>query len=369
MPPAFRHVYIHIPFCEVICHYCDFYKVRAKEASYGDFFDALLTEARSILDVMAPRLDAIYFGGGSPSTAEPAQIRAVLDLFRDRIHAGTEVTLEANPRDISREKVRAWKEAGVNRISLGIQALNDQILKRVGRAHNSAGAIRALETCLAELENVTGDLIYGVPEQALDGPASHALELAKLGLKHFSAYHLSVSPRHFLHSKLPEESFAVDQIQLVVERLAPLGFRQYEIANFGLPGFESRNNLNYWKGGPYQALGPSAHGFDGTNVRWQNIPDWKEYVNLIRQGKSPVHFREELSNEQRTIESIFTGLRLDEGLDLKRIESAFGCDILRKNAALFEAWEKEGLGTLDGGIFVPTFKGRMLADEITRKLL
>lgn len=365
----YRHIYLHVPFCEVICHYCDFYTARTKEADFEKFFAALAAEARSVRHQLADQIHAIYFGGGTPSSAKPDQIRLILDLFRDRIGTDTEITLEANPRDITKANAIAWRDAGINRVSIGIQSLNGRILRRLGRAHSAEEAVAAIKICVETIGNVTGDLIYGVPGQATDEPANHAVMMAELGVKHFSAYHLTIPKEHFLFSSLPEDGIAFEQIQMVAERLAVYGFRHYEISNFGKPGYESQNNLNYWHGGPYLALGPSAHGFDGENVRWQNVANWNEYVSRIEMGNSPVETREILGPEQRMIEAVFTGLRLEEGLDVARIEKAYQCDLLGKKASIFRAWESEGVGKLSGGVFVPTFRGRMLADELARKLL
>lgn len=369
MNAAYRHVYVHLPFCDVICHYCDFYTARSSEARHGDLFRALGAELAQNLDSLGGELEALYFGGGTPAVSPPDLLQKFIDGFSSRIGPGTELTLEANPNNVTRETARLWREMGINRISLGIQSLDDQILKRLGRTHSGKRALEALEICASEIENVTGDLIYAVPGQEKGVPAAHAIEMTKAGVRHFSAYHLTLTPSHFLHPKLPPDDFAYEQILEVNERLGALGFRHYEISNFSLPGYESKNNLNYWKGGPYLALGPSAHGFDGNRTRWQNVADWERYVELVNSRESVHESSETLTDEQRKIEALFTGLRLDSGLNLKNIEIEFSCRLVSGREALFLAWEKEGLGRLDNGVFLPTFKGRMLADEIAQKLL
>lgn len=367
MSANFEYVYVHLPFCEVICHYCDFYTARAKEARHEEFFAALAKEATAELPRLSASLKAIYFGGGTPSASPPELIHSFLELFRDRIKPDTEITLEANPTNIRPELVRAWKAAGINRISLGIQSLDDAILKRLGRVHSGMQAEAALKACLEEFKNVTGDLIYGVPGQSEDQPAEHAARMADLGLKHVSAYHLTLEPNHFLHPKLPESEFAWRQIRLVADALEKRGFAHYEISNFGVPGFESRNNKNYWAGGAYLALGPSAHGFNGLRTRWHNVADWEKYVALASAGESVRAETEELTEEQRKIEVIFTALRTAEGLDLQAFEREFGQD-LRKKAAILEC-EKNGFGKVTNGRFVLTFSGRMLGDEIAKRLI
>lgn len=367
MSQTFAYIYVHLPFCEVICHYCDFYTARAKEARHEEFFRALNADADAQLPKLAPQLKSIYFGGGTPSASPPELIHQFLQKFRNRIRPETEITLEANPTNITPEIVRAWQTAGINRVSLGIQSLDDQILKRLGRVHTGRQALEALKTCCEAFDNVTGDLIYGVPDQPVNQPAEHACAMADVGLRHVSAYHLTLEPTHFLHAKLPDGDFAWEQIKRLTSALEGRGFEHYEISNFGQPGYESRNNKNYWAGGAYLALGPSAHGFDGDNTRWHNVADWEKYIALATTGQSVVAETEILTAEQRRIETIFTSLRTTEGLDLARFQRDFGVD-LETNPFLKEC-EKRGLARVTNRHFVLTFSGRMLGDEIARKLI
>lgn len=366
---VFKCVYIHFPFCEVICHYCDFYTARAKEARHQDFFQALHRETQASLPQLAHKLDAIYLGGGTPGLSPPDLLFNFLHLFRSHITEETEISLEVNPANVTAENVKKWKDAGVNRISMGIQSLEDNILKKLGRTHSGDDARRALEICLKEISNVSGDLIYSVPEQKLEAPSLNALEMAKIGVSHFSAYHLSIPQSHFLFNKLPTDQFAWDQIKCVLERLASLGFSHYEVSNFSKSGFESKNNSNYWRGGAYLALGPSAHGFDGKNKRWKNIANWETYVLRALAGESVIEEEEFLSQEQRKIEVIFTALRTSKGLDLAKIRNDYGVDLLRSHALLLDQWEKEGLARVTNGHLILTFEGRMLGDEIAQKLI
>jgi oxygen-independent coproporphyrinogen-3 oxidase len=367
--PSYRHVYVHLPFCDVICHYCDFYTARSKEARHEEFFEALGREAEQNLARLTTPLEALYFGGGTPSVSPPELLHAFLERFRSHIGPETEITLEANPANIHPANVKAWKAAGINRVSLGVQSLDDPTLKRLGRVHSAAHALDSIRLLSSELGNVSADLIYGVPEQDKEIPASHARLLAEAGASHVSAYHLTIPTSHFLHRRLPDEAYAWEQIELVATALAEKNFRHYEVSNFGLPGKESRNNGNYWRGGPYLALGPSAHGFDGERTRWKNVANWEEYVRRLAHGENPVDETETLTDEQRKIETIFTSLRTLEGLNLASFRTRFGIDLAQRHAAFFRKLESEGLATLANDRFVLTFKGRMLADEIASKLL
>jgi oxygen-independent coproporphyrinogen-3 oxidase len=366
---AYPYIYVHIPFCEVICHYCHFYTARAKEARQPEFFSVLEKDLARSLPLLPEKLAAIYFGGGTPAASPPELVASFLEKLAEKITPETEITLEANPTNVTAENVKAWKNAGINRISLGIQSLDDALLKSLGRVHSAMEARRAAETCLKEIPNVSGDLLYAVPGQSEELPGKHALELARLGIQHISCYHLTLGPEHFLHPKLPPDAFAWKQIHAISEQLSELGFLHYEIASFAAPGRESRNNKNYWNGGPYLAFGPSAHGFDGNNERWSNVSDWREYIRRIEAGESPRAWTENLTPEQRRIEVIFTSLRTSEGLDLDDFQRRFGENLTETRAKLLARWAEEGLGRITKGRLVLNFSGRMLADEIARSLL
>lgn len=366
---TYRYIYVHVPFCEVICHYCHFYTARTHGADQPAFFRALATDLSRQESSLGPELEAIYFGGGTPAASPPELIAGFLSSLRGRISPRTEITLEANPTNITPERARAWKSAGINRISMGVQSLNDELLRKLGRMHSGNEAQRALSVLRAEIENVSCDLMYAVPGQKEEEPGENALELVKAGASHLSAYHLTLEKEHFLHSSLPPDDFAWRQIHGIAERLLPLGFQHYEVASFAAPGKQSRNNKNYWSGGPYLAFGPSAHGFDGTRERWSNVSDWQEYVRRTEGGQNTRAWTEELTPEQRRIEVIFTSLRTDEGLDLAAFNRVFGIDLVSQKPGLFERWEKDGVGHLAHGHFVLTFRGRMLADEIAKNLI
>lgn len=369
MVGRFEHVYIHLPFCEVICHYCGFYTARASGARHKDFFGAIHKEIASYEQDLAPKLKAVYFGGGTPSVSPPELLHVFLERLRPRLTKETEITLEANPTNVTRENVRLWKTAGINRISIGVQSLNDALLKRLGRVHKAQTAKEALLTALEEISNVSGDLIYGVPGQEENMPAQDAAELAGLGITHLSAYHLNLAQKHFLYSKLPSSDFAHAQITGIRDALLPHGFEPYEVASFAKPGFESVNNTNYWEGGPYLALGPSAHGYDGKSQRWHNVADWAAYVDKVEKGESCIAQKEELSLEQLRIEFLFTRLRTRKGVPLSLYRERFGHSLEEKNRAFFEKLQNQGLATLANDHFTLSFSGRMLGDEVAQKLI
>ena len=199
--------------------------------------------------------------------------------------------------------------------------------------------------------------------------AEQALELLRLGARHLSFYHLTLEKGHFLHGSLPTDAFAWQQLHAAAEALGQRGLLHYEIASFAAPGAESRNNWNYWTGGAYLALGPSAHGFDGKRERWSNVSDWQEYIRRADARESTRAWTEQVTDEQRRIEVIFTSLRTSKGLDLEAFLAEFGTDLRKSHSAWLQRWLGEGLIELDGPRLALTFSGRMLADEIARRLI
>lgn len=367
MTPEF--VYVHVPFCDYICHYCDFYTARNKSVSHEEFFRALATERDLHLSSLAPKLKALYFGGGTPSASPAHLISEFLAPLRPRFSTSTEVTLEANPWDLTEENLSNWRGAGVTRLSIGAQSLRTPMLRRLGRAHTAEEVREGVIRARKYFENLSADLIYGVPGQGPLEPAEDAEELIRLGVNHFSAYHLTLEPGHFLHARLPSGDDAVLQVAAIAERTAQHGFAHYEASNFSRPGFESVNNMNYWRGGAWGAWGPSAHGFDGERTRWMNIADWKEWARRLLAGEGVEFTRETLTDEQRQIEVLFTSLRTREGLDLAAFHREFGRDLAKERAGIFQELTAAKHGELRDDRFVPSFSGLMLSDEIVSRLM
>jgi len=366
---SFEHIYVHIPFCDVICHYCDFYTARTKEAQFEDFFSALNTESQWQKSERASHLKALYMGGGTPSTSPLDLLESFLRSFGEAINDSTEVTLEANPNHLTMENLKAWKDMGINRLSLGIQSLEDSTLKRLGRTHTGTEALQAIERAAKVFSNLSCDLIYGVPGQSTVRPAQDAITILRAGAHHISAYHLTLEPQHFLFARLPTDEQAKEQITKIVETCAGHALEHYEMSNLGSERIFSKNNLNYWSGGSYGALGPSAHGFDGRRKRWRNLPDWKAYGAAISRGEKPLELEETLTDEQRRIETLFTGLRTKFGISLSKYERDFGHPFLERNKNEIDRLLESGLALLDGDHFKLTFEGRLLTDEVVKRLL
>ena len=365
-------IYIHIPFCKQACTYCDFHFSTSNKL-VDRVVSALAKEAEMRKKETSEIVRTVYFGGGTPGILSIDQLRAILETLRSnyQIAADAEVTLETNPDDVSKEKAKRWAKLGINRLSIGIQSFFDDHLSWMNRAHDAAEAENCVKIAKeAGIENMTIDLIYGIPQMTPDEWKENLNKAVKLGVNHISAYCLTVEPDTALGHKVDkgkeksvDEEAAALHFDYMVDFLAAQGFRQYEVSNFAMPGFESRHNSAYWAGVPYIALGPSAHGFDGTSRYW-NIANNPRYCSAIEAGKLPTT-REKLSREERFNEWVMTGLRTAIGIDLKRSEKEFGVEFKRIYSTEIKRLIADGSAKLEGDQLALTKKGMFLADGIT----
>jgi oxygen-independent coproporphyrinogen-3 oxidase len=321
-----RHVYLHVPFCARRCSYCDF----AIAVRHDVPVDAYVASVRRELEVRwgggGPwEADTLYFGGGTPSRLGGAGIARALEAFRDRITLapGAEVTIEANPEDVTREAARAWRDAGVTRVSLGAQSFDPAVLRWMHRGHAPDAAARAVDILRgAELEDVSLDLIFAVPEVLGRDWDADVRSAIALDPTHLSLYGLTVEPRTPLGrweargevTQAPEERYEEEFLR-AHELMAAADFEHYEVSNFARPGRRARHNSAYWRHVPYAGLGPSAHGFDGVARRW-NASSYTEWARRLADGEDPAGGSELLSDENRTTETVYLGLRTTDGLRL-----------------------------------------------------
>ncbi|HKL40081.1 MAG TPA: radical SAM family heme chaperone HemW [Cryomorphaceae bacterium] len=364
-------IYIHIPFCKQACTYCDFHFSTSNKL-VSRVVSAIAKEAEMRKNEATEIVQTIYFGGGTPGILSTDQLHVVLEALRQnyQIAADAEVTLETNPDDVSKEKAEGWAKLGINRLSIGIQSFFDDHLHWMNRAHDAAEA----ENCVMiskeiGIENMTIDLIYGVPKMTPDEWKENLNKAVELGVNHISAYCLTVEPNTALGHKVKkgkekpvDEEAAALHFEYMVDFLAAQGFRQYEVSNFAQPGFESRHNSAYWAGVPYIALGPSAHGFDGTSRYW-NIANNARYCLSIEAGELPTT-KEKLSPEERFNEWVMTGLRTAKGIDLTRSEREFGINFNSIYSTQVQGLLSKGLARLRDNQLTLTKKGMFLADGI-----
>jgi oxygen-independent coproporphyrinogen-3 oxidase len=316
-----HHLYIHVPFCRRRCSYCDFAIAVRQRIPAGEYVATLVRE----LELVGPigSLETIHFGGGTPSLLPPEALASILGHIAPgpRSLAAVEVTLEANPEDVTADVARAWRAAGVNRVSLGAQSFDDRVLRWMHRTHDAArigGAVTVLRE--SGIDNISLDLIFALPEELsrdwdLDLDRALALRPA-----HLSLYGLTVEPRTPLDRWIsrgavgqPSEERYVNEYLRAHERLAAAAYEFYEVSNAARDGRRSRHNSAYWSGRAYVGVGPAAHSFDGRARRW-NLSAWEAYRRAIESGASPVESREELSREQRELERLYLGLRTVEGI-------------------------------------------------------
>ena len=338
-----RSLYVHFPFCESKCHYCDFYSLGRERTRSGDpalFEESLGREAEVAGPHLAPELDTVFFGGGTPSMTEVDSAKRALEPLwkHTAVTPQTEWTMEANPSSVTIETLRAFREWGVNRVSMGVQALRDDLLLKLGRVHSREAALRALENiATAGFENYSVDLLCGVPGQTM-GDLEEALStLTSFPITHLSCYLLTLAPHHRMYPDLPDEETQLSHLLLIDEWMTSRGFEHYEISNFAKPGRRARHNLGYWKGESYLGLGPSAHSFDAeSHRRWKNVSSLHKYGQLLAAGKSVVEWEETLTAEQRGLERWMLSLRLDEGFPDHWLE-----DPAQKARA--QAFESKGL--------------------------
>jgi len=370
-------IYIHIPFCKKLCFYCDFYHIISSDDN-SVFVDTLLKEALLRQDYLGTEaVSTIYFGGGTPSVFSIKELGKILDGINKifRVEENCEITVELNPDDVNSIYLDGLKKLNIKRISLGIQSWRDSDLKMLNRRHNSAQAAMALkETFNAGFENVTIDLIYGIPGMSVQEWASNLDFTFSFDIKHLSAYYLTFEPGTVFGKMLEkgliseiEEEESASLFNTLIEKSESAGFIHYEISNFGKPGYFSVHNSNYWKQVNYLGLGPSAHSFNGYSRQW-NISDVKGYIKSVNTGKSFFE-KEELDIKARFNEYIMTSLRTMWGIDLEYIEKTFekeGYDYVVNLAGKFRDY---GLMKQDKKTLVLTNQGKMISDNIISEFM
>lgn len=364
-------IYIHIPFCRKKCHYCNFHFTTSLHYK-DDLVKALTKEISLQKDYLRnEKVETIYFGGGTPSLLNSEDVVLIVDQVRRcfQVTASPEITLETNPDDITEEKLIAWKEAGINRLSIGIQSFFEEDLLWMNRAHNAQQAKESLVLAKKYYDNITVDLIYGTPGLTNEKWKQNVETVIGLNIPHLSCYALTVEPKtpldKLIRQKKKEDvnpDKQSEQFLLLMEWMEKAGYDHYEISNFALPGWRSRHNSSYWSGKHYLGIGPSAHSFNGTTRQW-NIANNNIYIESVRLGKVPFE-KEELTATQQLNEYIMTALRTTEGIDLKKLGKDEADSILQKSKRYLEA----ALIKRENNHLILTREGKLLADGIAAAL-
>jgi oxygen-independent coproporphyrinogen-3 oxidase len=376
-------LYLHIPFCSAICNYCNFNRGLFDDALKARYVNALEREIRSAAEPATP-VDSIYFGGGTPSLLTGDDVARLVQACRDSFAVAerTEVTLEANPESVTLDRLRAFRRAGVNRVSFGVQSFRDEELRRLGRLHSAARAREAFaEARAAGFDNISLDLMMWLPQQRVEELFESVDALIATGPEHASLYLLELYPNAPLRedmaragwSQAPDDDAAA-MYEGALERLERAGYEQYEISNVAKPGYRAVHNVKYWQDGEWLGFGCGAHA-TRHGTRWRNVPATIEYVLRVERGVTPIAERRVLSREERLEEALFTGLRLAEGLDLETIAARYGVDVWSRYGSALQPFVEAGLlvhdpGARDagsagvGGRLRLTRRGMLLANEV-----
>ncbi|NRA13125.1 MAG: radical SAM family heme chaperone HemW [Crocinitomicaceae bacterium] len=368
-------IYIHIPFCKQKCTYCDFHFSTTFEEYRQKMIESIASELVSRQGYLESKeIRTIYFGGGTPSLLNQNELQSLLDAIYENfdVKDDIEVSLEANPDDITDENLRDWTAVGINRLSIGLQSFKTEDLEWMNRAHTVEEALTCVQKAQdAGISNLTVDLIYGLPNLSLSGWKAHIQQVIDFGVPHVSAYCLTVEENTALNSLVKNGKIVVsnedqqsDQFKLLVSMLEENGFDQYEISNFSKAGFESKHNSNYWKGEWYLGVGPSAHSFNGVSRAW-NVANNRKYLAAIEK-KANYTETEVLSVENRFNEYLMTGLRTVYGVDLQKLSVISPLNVsFRTSCDVFI--EKQWM-TNNADILVLTKEGRLKADYIASEL-
>jgi oxygen-independent coproporphyrinogen III oxidase len=373
MTPA--GVYIHIPFCRSRCSYCDFATGLYQSEIAARYVEALVREIESTSVAHSGlAVDTIYLGGGTPSLLSDGQLQLILGAVRAQfgVAKDAEVTMEMNPGTVSAEVLSAFRAEGVNRASFGAQTFDDGELARLGRSHSVADTLKTFSDLhVAGFDNVSFDLIAGLPGQLLERWQSNVEEALKLRPEHLSFYLLEVHPGTPLAEHIrrglqptPDDDVAAVMYEWMLERAEEAGYEHYEISNLCLPGFASRHNVKYWTGAPYFGFGCSAHSYDGQGRRWSNERDIDKYVTAVENGASPVVQEQQLSNMDIRSEAIFLGMRMMSGVDTKRYRDSFGIDLCETYKSDLSRFVDAGLVEFEGDVVRLTRTGALMSNEV-----
>lgn len=365
-------LYIHVPFCRSKCAYCDFYSI-TDHARVDAFLEALSREMEHHRG-FAPAFDTVYVGGGTPSCLTADRLADMLQQLRSAfpVVPDAETTAEVNPGDVDTAFLRRLREAGFNRVSIGVQSFDDGILATLGRRHNAREALDAIESARrAGFDNLSVDLIYGVPGQSLETWCRTMEAALAFGPEHLSCYELTIERGTPLHRRVKAgqtaplgEDEGYRFFSSTSAFLEDRGYTHYEVSNFArTEALISRHNHKYWDHTPYLGLGPAAHSFRG-NMRWWNHRDLERYVLDIRSGQEPLEDREELSLEQLRMEALYFGFRTKRGIRGPAFKDRYGLDLFRTEESALRGMFDEGLIRLDGDALCPTRRGLALADRL-----
>ncbi|WP_417876580.1 radical SAM family heme chaperone HemW [Winogradskyella sediminis] len=368
-------IYIHIPFCKQACHYCDFHFSTSLKKK-DELVNALCKELELRKDEFKnPSVETIYFGGGTPSLLTNEELQVLIDsVYQNyKVSANPEITLEANPDDLSKERIIELSKSPINRLSIGIQSFFEADLKLMNRAHNANEAKECLSVATRHFDNISLDLIYGIPGASNAQWLENIETALRFGVPHISSYALTVEPKTALASFIKkgviddvDDEQAHEQFHMLKDQLEASGFVHYELSNFGKEGFFSKNNSAYWQGKSYLGIGPSAHSFNGRQRGW-NVSNNSKYIKALQQQQLPIEV-ETLTQTDQYNEYVMTGLRTIWGVSLLKVENEFGIDYKDYLIEQSKIFINQQLLYIDDKHIRVTKKGQFLCDGIASEL-
>lgn len=375
-----EYIYIHWPFCPYKCHFCDFVAIASHEEFMQQYHDALLQEIENFVNAgtstSLKSIRTIYIGGGTPSTWPVELLAQMFEKLRTQftINADAEITLEVNPGTVTEEKVQAWKRIGINRLSIGVQSLNDAVLKKLNRHQTAVDVEYVLSTTSSYFKNISVDFIVGLPEVSFEDWKSYILHAMQWPIQHISVYFLTVHEKTPLYFKvqqnkisLPPDDTTVDMYEWLVATLQDHGFSRYEISNFARPGYESKHNSSYWNRSPYKGFGLGACSFNGT-FRYRNTKNLNSYIKSQGQSQLLIEEIEELNGQQIVMEKIMLGLRQARGIDMYDIIDRYTNLQKEKFFQGVQLLQEKGLLQQYDGFLKLTPQGYALENEVAVRL-
>ena len=367
-------IYIHIPFCKQSCYYCNFH-FSTSTKNKDEVLDAIENEIKQKGQATNEAISTIYLGGGTPSILDVNEINSIIKrIYKEfNVESEAEITIEANPDDLNKEKIINLSLTEINRLSIGVQSFIDKELRIMNRAHDSKKALNSIEISKKYFNNISIDLMYGVPESTLDSWTYNLDTVSQFDINHISSYALTLEPKTALESfvrklvvEMPEEDLVYDQYNLINKKLEPLGFINYEVCSFAKENFFSKNNSAYWLRKKYIGIGPSAHSFDGKSRSW-NISNNKKYIDQIKKGKS-FYKKEKLSKVDQYNEYVMTGFRTIWGVSANFIENNFNSKFKNYFTDRIQKHIDQKNIIVKDDIYTTTNEGRFLADGISSDL-
>lgn len=375
-----QSAYIHIPFCHHICHYCDFNKVFFKQQPVDEYIEVLIKEMHHVKQAEREEpLKTVFIGGGTPTALSAKQLDRLLEGITTELlptNQLIEFAVEANPGELTLEKLHVLKNAGVNRLSIGVQSFEDELLNKIGRVHRKEDVFRTVQQAeQAGFDNLSLDLMYGLPGQTID-QFKKTLETAfTLNVKHFSAYSLIIEPKTVFYNlmqkgrlSLPPQEQEAYMYELAMEEMEKHGFTQYEISNYAIPGYESNHNITYWNNDYYYGFGAGAHGYV-NGVRTSNIGPIKKYMDKVVESGSAYQSQNQVTKEEAMEEEMFLGLRKVKGVEKSKFQKKFSISLEEKFGEQIHQLVNQGLLVNDGHAIFLTHKGKLLGNEVFQEFL